>query len=50
MSTLFPKDVIKLVKKTRKKRSPEKQENDDELIKLAPNIKEEKRSTLTSSE
>ena len=41
ISTLFPKEVIEIVKEARKKRSLEKQENDDELIKLAPNIKEE---------
>ena len=41
ISTLCSKEVIELVKEARKKRSLEKQENNDEIIKLAPNIKEE---------
>ena len=39
--TLFPKEIIELVKEARKKLSLELQGNDDELIMLAPNIKEE---------
>ena len=41
ISTLFPKEVIELVKEARKKRSLSQPENDDELIMLTPHIKEE---------